>query len=117
MFEAPGCGNTLAGRRPLARRWVVVLLGELASLDAGEPLVHRGLGIAADFDGAAVLDIDLDRAERVTEAAEGLLRLDNHGDSRSAAALPGTVPEAGTALPAGTRVLSRRRSLSTGGPG
>ena len=67
---------------------VVVLLGQLAALDAGESLVHRVLGVATDLDGTAILDVDLDGAEGVAEAAEGLLGLDGHGIPRSAAALP-----------------------------
>ena len=70
-------GGALLGVEEAVR--VVVLLGELASLDAAEPLVHRVLRVAAHLDGAAILDVDLDPAKRVAEAAEGLLRLDDHG--------------------------------------
>ena len=94
---------------------VVVLFRELASFDAGEPLVHLVLGVAADLDGAAILDVDLDRAEGVAEAAEGLLGLDGHGNPPERGGAAGTVPEAGSARPAGTRARSRRRSLATCG--
>ena len=89
---------------------VVVLLRELAALDAGEPLVHRVLRIAAHLDRAPVLDVDLDAAEGVAEAAEGLLGLDGHGGaSGRAAALPRTVAERDRHRQRGRIPRSRRR--------
>jgi hypothetical protein len=54
-----------------------VLLGERAPLHAEVALRYDVVPIAADREHAAVLDVDLDAAQSVTEAAERPVGLDH----------------------------------------
>jgi hypothetical protein len=80
-------------RKPLR---VIGLRRQLAAFHAGVAAEQRIGRIAAYGDGAAILDVHFDCAVRVTEAAEGLLRLHGGARDRDGAGLSGN--RAGAAI-------------------
>src|SRR5262249_30317211 len=68
---------------------VVVLLDEGPALGTEIAARDDVVAIPADGDGAAVLDVHLDPADRVAESAEGLVGLDHRGAPFQVVAAPG----------------------------